>query len=208
VIARILSVGLTGGIACGKSVVTRDLGRFGAIILDADEIAHKLLEPGGAGYGPVVNQFGREILDDRGRIQRRALAARVFADPRERWALNGIMHPLVIQEEERLHREIRLLGEDRIVVTDAALLFETGTQRRFDRVVVVHCPPEEQLRRLMERDGMSREDAAARIQSQMDIREKVKLGDYDIETTGDEGETQRKTRELFDTLKKDLEDKP
>ena len=93
-IPRILSVGLTGGIACGKSVVTRELGRLGAIILDADEMVHKLMEPGGAAFQPVVDRFGVEILDSRKHIDRAVLGRRVFADPRERWALNGIVHPL------------------------------------------------------------------------------------------------------------------
>lgn len=204
-LARILKVGLTGGIACGKSVVTGELGGLGAIVLNADTIAHKLMEPGGAAYEPVVQRFGREILDARGQVDRRVLGARVFADPRERWALNGIVHPLVIQEEERLHQEIRLLGEDRLVVTDAALLFEAGAHQRFDRLVVVYCSRDEQLRRLQERDGLGRDEATLRIEAQMPVEQKVKLAHYTIETSGTEEDTRRKARELFDRLRADLE---
>jgi dephospho-CoA kinase len=203
-IPRILSVGLTGGIACGKSVVTRELANLGAIILDADEMVHKLLEPGGAGFEPVVERFGREILDERGRIDRAALGRRVFADPRERWALNGIVHPLVMEEEERLLREIQLLGNDQLVITDAALIVETGAHKRFDRLVVVYCAPETQLERLMQRDRMSRDDALARIQSQMSAEEKIPLADYTVPTDGTEAETLERTRELFGQLQKDM----
>jgi dephospho-CoA kinase len=207
VIARILSVGLTGGIASGKSIVTRELGRLGAIIIDADEIVHKLLGPGGAAFGPVLERFGREILDDEGRIDRRVLGKRVFADPRDRWALNGIVHPLVLKEEERLHSEIRLLAEDRVVVTDAALLVESGTHKRFDRLVVVWCSVEEQLRRLATRDGIGREAAMLRIGTQMPAAEKVKLAHYTIETTGSEDDTRAQARALFAKLQADLEAK-
>jgi dephospho-CoA kinase len=203
-IPRILSVGLTGGIACGKSVITRELGNLGAIILDADEMVHKLLEPGGAAFQPVVDRFGTEILDERGRIDRARLGKRIFADPRERWALNGIVHPLVMQEEERLLREIQLLGNDQLVVTDAALIVETGSHKRFDRLVVVYCSPETQLQRLMQRDGMSREEALARIQAQMPAEEKIPLADYTVQTDGTEEETVQRARELFGQLQKDL----
>lgn len=206
-IARTLAVGLTGGIACGKSVVTRELARLGAIVLDADEIAHKLMQPGGPAYGPVVERFGREILGPRGAIDRAVLGRRVFADPRERWALNGIVHPLVVQEEERLHQEIRLLGDDRIVVTDAALLIEAGTHKRFDKLVVVHCSREEQIRRLGHRDGLGRDEALLRIEAQMPVEEKVRLADYAIETLGTEDDTRQQAAELFRALQADLERK-
>lgn len=205
-IPRILSVGLTGGIACGKSVVTRELGRLGAIILDADEMVHKLMEPGGAAFQPVVDRFGVEILDSRKHIDRAVLGRRVFADPRERWALNGIVHPLVMQEEERLLREIQLLGEDRLVITDAALIVESGAHKRFDRLVVVYCSPEQQLLRLMEREHLNRDEALQRIQSQMPAEEKVALADYTVETDGTEEETREKTRQLFGRLRADMTD--
>lgn len=206
-IARILSVGVTGGIASGKSLVTRELGLLGAIIIDADEIVHKLLRPGGAAYAPVLERFGREILDGEGSIDRRVLGQRVFADPRDRWALNGIVHPLVLKEEERLHQEIRLFAEDRVVVTDAALLVESGTHKRFDRLVVVWCSVEEQLRRLAARDGIGREEALLRIGAQMPAAEKVKLAHYTIETTGREDDTREQARALFTKLRADLEAK-
>ena len=206
-IARILSVGLTGGIASGKSLVTRELGRLGAIIIDADEIVHKLMRPGGAAYAPVLERFGREILDQEGSIDRRVLGKRVFADPRDRWALNGIVHPLVLKEEERLHSEIRLLAEDRVVVTDAALLVESGTHKRFDRLVVVWCSVEEQLRRLATRDGMAREEAMLRIGAQMPAAEKVKLAHYTLETSGSVDHTREQARALFAKLQADLDAK-
>lgn len=203
-IPRILSVGLTGGIACGKSLVTCELGRLGAIILDADEMVHKLLGPGGAACQPVVERFGEDILDSRGRIDRALLGRRVFADPRERWALNGIVHPLVMQEEERLLREIQLLGEDQLVITDAALIVESGAHKRFDRLVVVFCSPENQLQRLMERDQLPQHQALSRIQSQMTAEEKIALADYTVETDGSEKETLDQARQLYRKLQGDM----
>jgi dephospho-CoA kinase len=203
-IPRILSVGLTGGIACGKSVVTRELARLGAIILDADEMVHKLMEHGGAAFQPVVERFGENILDSRRRIDRAALGRRVFADPRERWALNGIVHPLVMQEEERLLREIQLLGEDQMVITDAALIVESGAHKRFDRLVVVYCSPKQQLLRLMQRDRLNREEALQRIESQMSAEKKIVLADYTVETGGSEEEAREKTGELYRRLRDDM----
>lgn len=199
-IPRILSVGLTGGIACGKSIVTREFGRLGVIILDADEMVHKLLEPGGEAFQPVVERFGDQIVNDRGRIDRAALGKRVFADPRDRWALNGIVHPLVMREEERLLREIQLLGDTQVVITDAALIIETGEHKRFDCLVVVHCSDEQQLERLMDRDHLERDEALQRIHAQMPVDEKVALADYEIDTSGSEEETISQTRALFATL--------
>ncbi len=199
-IARVLSVGLTGGIACGKSIVTRELGRLGAIILDADEMVHKLLQPGGAAFQPVVDRFGDRILDARGRIDRAVLGERVFADPRERWALNGIIHPLVMREEERLLREIQLLGDTQVVITDAALIVETGQHKRFDCLVVVHCADKQQLERLMKRDHLERAEALQRIRAQMPVKEKLALADYDIDTSGTKEDTLTQTRALYKTL--------
>ena len=111
-----------------------------------------------------------------------------------------------MQEEERLLREIQLLGEDRVVITDAALIVESGAHKRFDRLVVVYCSPEQQLLRLMERGQLNRDEALQRIQSQMPAEEKIALADYTVETGGTEEETREKTRELFRRLRADMTD--
>jgi dephospho-CoA kinase len=196
-----LKVGLTGGIACGKSHVLRRLAERGVPTLDLDSVAHELMEPGGAAYDEVVAAFGRTILGTDRRIDRKTLGARVFADPVAREQLNAIVHPMVRAEEGRR----AALHEGRgapVFVTDAALLVETGLHLRFDRLVVVHCSPEEQLRRLRARDGLTEEAAATRLVAQMPIEEKRGFGHWRVDTTGTVAETNAKSdvllRELTD----------
>ena len=190
-----LRVGLTGGIACGKSHVLRRLAERGIPTLDLDSVAHEVMEPGGAAHGEVVAAFGRAILGTDGRIDREALGARVFADPGAREQLNAIVHPKVRAEERRR----AALHADRgapVFVTDAALLVETGLHLRFDRLVVVHCAPQEQLRRLRARDGLTEEAAAARLLAQMPIEEKRGFGHWRLDTSGTVAETNAKADAL------------
>ncbi len=190
-----LKVGLTGGIACGKSHVLRRLAERGVPTLDLDSVAHEVMEPGGAAHDEVVAAFGRAILGTDGRIDRKALGARVFADPGAREQLNAIVHPKVRAEERRR----AALHADRgapVFVTDAALLVETGLHLRFDRLVVVHCAPDEQLRRLRARDGLTEEAAAARLLAQMPIEEKRGFGHWRLDTSGTVAETNAKADAL------------
>jgi dephospho-CoA kinase len=195
-----LRVGLTGGIACGKSQVLRRLAEGGVPTLDLDSVAHELMEPGGAAYEEVVAAFGGATLGPDGRVDRQALGARVFADPEARARLNAIVHPKVRAEEAR--RAALHSGRGALFVTDAALLVETGLHLRFDRLVVVHCAAEEQRRRLRARDGLTEEAATARLQAQMPIDEKRAFGHWRLDTSGTVAETNAKAdrlaRELAD----------
>lgn len=196
-----LRVGLTGGIACGKSQVLRRLAERGVPTLDLDSVAHELMEPGGAAYDEVVAVFGRPILGTDERIDRKALGARVFADPAARARLNAIVHPKVRAEEGR--RAALHAGRGASVfLTDAALLVESGLHLRFDRLVVVHCAPDQQLRRLRARDGLTEEAAATRLRAQMPIEEKRGFGHWRLDTSGTLAETNVKAdllaRELAD----------
>jgi dephospho-CoA kinase len=183
-----LRIGLTGGIACGKSQVLSRLAQAGFHTLDLDRIAHEVMAPGGAAYEDVIAAFGPEILEPSGAIDRRALAALVFRDDDARERLNRIVHPRVWSEEAGY--AARWSGEaGSVVVTDAALLVESGLHLRFDRLVVVHCPPEVQLRRLMARDGIDEEAAAARLRAQMPIVEKRRYGHFEVATAGSLEET-------------------
>jgi dephospho-CoA kinase len=194
-----LRVGLTGGIACGKSRVLRRLGEHGLATLDLDSVSHQLLEPEGAAYAPVVAAFGEGILGRDRRVDRKALGARVFGNEAARERLNAIVHPKVRDEEARRAAAHAASGGT-VFVTDAALLVETGVHLRFDRLVVVHCPPEEQLRRLMTRDGISREAARARVGAQMPIAEKRGFGHWQLETSGPLSATDRKADALAGEL--------
>ena len=188
--ATSLMVGLTGGIACGKSHATRAFGELGAYIIDADAIAHELIHSEGPAYKEIVDCFGPGILDAVQEIDRKKLGAIIFHDAGSRRKLNSILHPRIIEEEGRRSAEIQSQCGNCIIIVDAALMIETGYHTRFDKLVVVHCKPELQLHRLMSRDGLDFEDAQARIDAQMPISEKLKLADYIIETSG----TYRQTR--------------
>jgi dephospho-CoA kinase len=194
-----LRVGLTGGIACGKSAVLRRLSEAGFQTLDLDSVVHELLMPGGRAYGPVVEAFGAEFVQKAGTIDRKALGTFVFADEAQRRRLNAIVHPLVRVEEARR----AALGAETagVFVTDAALLVESGGHLRFDRLVVVYCPVEEQLRRLRARDGLSEADARARIESQMPLDEKRGYAHIEINTSGPSEETALRAGELAETLR-------
>ncbi|HZN03160.1 MAG TPA: dephospho-CoA kinase [Candidatus Polarisedimenticolia bacterium] len=205
----ILRVGLTGGIATGKTTVARHFAGWGATVIDADRLARELVEPGAAGYAPVVQEFGPGIVAPDGRIDRAALARIVFADPARRARLEAILHPLIFAAEEAALDRLAasppeiVAGNAGIAVVNAALLVEAGTWRNYQRLVVVHCDEAVQVGRLMQRDGMGRDDAQARVRAQMPTREKLKLAHYAIDTSGSEAETEARTRDVFAALLRD-----
>ena len=183
-----IRVGLTGGIACGKSRVVRRLAAAGLHTLDLDEVAREVIAPGGAAHREVVEAFGPAVVGKDGAVDRKALAAVVFADPAARARLNAITHPRIRAEEER-RLSARGRPADAVSVTDAALLVESGIHLRFDRLVVVHCEPEQQLRRLMARDGIDERAAEARLAAQMPVREKRRYAHLAVDATGTLEET-------------------
>lgn len=195
-----LKVGLTGGIASGKTYVVSLLREFGCDVLDADATAHRVMEPGQPAYAEIVAHFGAQIVDEAGRIDRGRLGAIVFADPRERAVLNGIVHPRVYEAQAKWLADLEAQKPQAIAVIDAALIIETGSWRRFDRIVVVHCEPEIQLARLMARNGLSREAAEARIAAQMPTIEKLRFADYTIDTSVGFDDTCCQVESLFAQL--------
>jgi len=201
----ILRVGLTGGIATGKTTVGRIFSTLGATILDADDIAHRLIEKGSPAYAPVVAAFGEEILRTDGSIDRARLGRIIFADAARRAGLEAILHPLIRAEEARLVDLLADTGQGRIAVSNAALLIETGFYRDYHRVVLVHCSPEAQLERILKRDALSKEEALSRIAAQMDAREKLKVAHYAIDTTPGFAATETRARAVFRHLQHDLQ---
>lgn len=205
----ILRVGLTGGIATGKTTVARHFESWGATVVDADRLARDLVEPGAAGYAPVVAEFGPGVVAPDGRIDRPALARIVFADPSRRARLEGILHPLIFAAEEAALDRLAasppevVSGNAGIAVVNAALLVEAGTWRNYQRLVVVHCDESVQVSRLMLRDRMTREDALARVRAQTPTREKLKLAHYAIDTSGSEAQTEERSRDVFAALLRD-----
>ena len=198
-----LRVGLTGGIASGKSTVAGFLSDYGAYVIDADQLVHRALELDSPTYTEIVNRFGSGILDDQRHIVRARLAELVFTQPVELQALNAIVHPLVRTESERLFNECARTGSAKIVVFEAALLVETGSHRDYDSLIVVSCSKDAQLRRLHYR-GMSETDALARINSQATLKEKLSVADHIIETEGAHEETRLQTEVIYKTLLKEL----
>src|SRR3989441_3871369 len=169
----VLRVGLTGGIAAGKTTVGGIFATLGATILDADEIAHRQVEKGAPAYEPVARAFGEEILTPDGAINRSRLGRIIFSDPEKRAVLESILHPLIRKEEATLVELLADTGQGRIAVSNAALLIETGFYRDYHRVVVVHCAPEVQLDRIIKRDALTEDEARARVAAQMDTKEKL-----------------------------------
>jgi dephospho-CoA kinase len=197
----VLRVGLTGGIASGKSVVLRRLSEAGLLTLDLDHVAHELMAQGGAAYGEVVAAFGPRILRPDATIDRQRLGRIVFADDAARERLNAIVHPLVRAQEAL--REAALADEPgAVMVTDGALLVETGAHLRFDRLVVAHCPPWLQLERLLARDGLAPDDARARIAAQMPNEERLRYAHLRVNTEGAIEETRRGADLVVDELRR------
>jgi dephospho-CoA kinase len=196
-----LIVGLTGGIASGKSLVTRVFRDLGAHVIDADKIVHNLLAPGQDAYREVSQHFGPDIRLPDGSIDRRKLGDIVFNHPGERAWLNQCIHPRVFEAYNAQVRHICEREPDAIVVLDAALLIETGYHKHMGKLIVVYASQQDQVNRLMARDRFTLEQAIARISSQMPLDEKRAYADHVIENTGTREETELQAREIFAKLK-------
>lgn len=197
-----LKIGLTGGIATGKSHVLSRLRESGCETMDADLAAHRLIEPGQPAFQEIVDHFGPKVLDSAGRIDRARLGAIVFSDEGQRAKLNSIVHPRVFAAQEKWFAELEGRDPDAIVVVDAALMIETGSYRRYDKVIVVYCREELQLQRLMARSNLTREEAMARISAQMTSAEKLKYADYRIDTSDGFEETNLQVESLYSELRR------
>lgn len=196
-----LRVGLTGGLASGKSFAGEALERLGCHLIQADELGHEVLLPSGAAYKDVVREFGDRILDPKGAIDRHRLAAEVFNRPDRLAVLNGLVHPSVIRREEELMREIAARDPHGIAVFEAAILIEAGSHKRFDKLILAVCGRDQQIERAIER-GLTREEALARIERQMPLEEKRKYADYVVDTSGTKDDTLRQVKEIYDCLRR------
>jgi len=188
-----LNVGLTGGIACGKSTVSRMLAARGAAIVDADLIARDVVRPGQPALAEVRAAFGAEVFAEDGTLDRKRLGAVVFADEASRKRLEGILHPRIREEIARQMLAWNRTEPERLVVVDIPLMYESGLDKRyaFEDILVVYVPRRVQLERLMRRDGLSLEEAERRIDAQLSIEKKRELADVVIDNSGDLAETER-----------------
>ncbi len=201
---RFLLVGLTGSIATGKSTVSRMFAHLSARVIDADLLAREVVMPGQAAHARIVEEFGPQVIQEDGSLDRKALGALVFADAAKRKRLEEITHPAIGARRQRILSVLDEEAFEGVVMWDAALLFEGGGAATMDRVVVVYADQETELRRLMERDGLSDADARARIASQMPVAEKAKLADHVIDNSGTREGTERQVRAVYGALLAEL----
>jgi len=196
-----LRVGLTGGLASGKSTVAALFRNLGAFHLDADRIAHELLAPGGGAEAEVVARFGRGIVGSGEAIDRKALAAIVFADPKSLADLNALVHPKVREEiARRVASEASSPAAAPVALVDAALLVESGMHRDLDALVVVTCRDTTQIARAVARGGLTEEEARARVDAQAPLADKLAAADYVIDNEGSLEDTKRQVRDVWEAL--------
>lgn len=196
-----LTVGLTGGLASGKSFVGRELERLGCLLIQADKLGHDVLAPGAETYDAVVAEFGREILRPDGSIDRRRLGAIVFDSPERLALLNGLVHPPVRARQKAILDAFRERAPNGIAVVEAAILIETGGYRHFDRLIVAICSEEQQIARALDRDGLTREEVIARMSRQIPLSQKAAFADFVIDTSGTKEETLEQTRAVYRSLR-------
>jgi len=203
-----LLVGLTGGIATGKSTVSAMFRALGCVIIDADLLAREVVEPGEPALAEIVRDFGPGVLRPDGRLDRQALGAVVFVDAERRRRLEGITHPRIRERFARRLETLAAEGFAGVVIFDAAVLVESGNWKTMDRLVVVVADDATQIARLQDRDGMSREEAVRRVDCQMPLSDKVKLAHYVIDNSGDRAATETQVRNVHAALRAELAARP
>ena len=201
-----LKVGLTGGIATGKSLVASMFAELGAHIIDADSIGHELMAPDGPAYDEIVKRFGTEILNPDKTVNRAKLAELAFDQRRPRiYELNSLLHPGIILRYEKRMEEIGAREANAIVMLEAALLLEAGLRRRFDRIIVVSCKPQQRIERWEKRlhvdADTARREVTRRMMAQAPDEAKIQAADYVIDNSGSIEETRTQVEKVFATLR-------
>jgi dephospho-CoA kinase len=199
---KVMLLAVTGGIATGKSTVSRILEELGAPLIDFDLLARQVVEPGKPAWKEIVDYFGKEVVQEDGRIDRKRLSEVVFQDVEKRKKLEGITHPRIFEEFYRQVNEIASKDPDAIIQAGIPLLIELSLQHRFDKVLLVYAPQETQIDRLMKRDQISREAAKNILKAQMPIDEKLRLADFVIHNEGSLEETRKQVEAVWQELKK------
>jgi len=190
-------VGLTGGVATGKSTVAKMFEQCGAVVIDADELAHEVIKPGTPAWRAIVTLFGKTMLNQDRSLNRQALGNIVFRNRTKRRQLERIIHPRVAREQARLTKQAARIDPTAVVIYDVPLLFEAGIDKRVDKTLVVTADRETQLARLKKRNGLSRVEAIRRIRSQMPLSKKVRLADIVIDGTLSRQNAMKAVRRIF-----------
>lgn len=193
-------VGLTGGIASGKSTVSGMFRDLGVPVIDADVIAREVVAPGSRALGAIVDAFGEEVLTDEKSLNRARLGEIVFSDPAKKKVLERILHPEIIAEQDRRLRDLGREGRTPVAIVDAAVMIESGSWKRFDSIVVVDCDESQQISRLRQRNAMDEEEAVRRVNAQMPLSEKVKYANHVIDNRGSIDDTRKQVEELKKVL--------
>lgn len=196
-----LKVGLTGSIAVGKTYVCEVFRELGAYVLDADQTAREMVAPETEGLRKIVENFGEEVLQANGELDRAKLGSIVFQNEQKRQLLNSVVHPLVIEAQNDWLQAVERENPQAICIIDAALMIESGGYKRFDKLIVVFCEPDIQLKRLMLRNNLTESEALQRINSQMPQAEKKRYADFLIDTTDSFEASRQRTIEVFEQLK-------
>jgi len=196
-----LRVGLTGGIASGKSTVGRMLGELGCRVIDSDRITRQLFEAGSPVNAAVAEAFGPRVVASDGTIDRKILGELVFENTELRQKLNSIVHPAINQRQSEFLAQAAAEDSHAIGIVEAALIVEVGTYRNYDKVIVVTCSPKIQRERLRERSGLTPQQIETRIASQMPLEEKIKVADFVIDNSGDIGKTRQQVEEVYRQLR-------
>jgi dephospho-CoA kinase len=194
-------LGLTGNIASGKSAAAKIFEELGCYTIDADSISRIVMQPGGAAYDGVVELFGSDVVTSDSSLDRGKIRKLVFDNPEMRKKLEAVVHPAIAEYERREVGRIKGSDDKAIIITQAAVTIEAGTYKRFDRMIVVYTDPETQLARVMQRDGISEEDAKKIIAAQMPIEEKLKYADYVIDNSGDMDSLRKEVERVCDLIK-------
>ena len=196
-----LKVGLTGGIASGKSTVGRMFGELGCRVIDSDLITRKLFEVGDPVNAGVAAAFGSSVVVSDGGIDRRILGELIFKNPELRQKLNSLVHPAIKKRQADWLARLAVEDSHSIGIVEAALMIEVGTYKDYDKVIVVKCSPDVQRKRLRERSGLTPEQIESRIASQMPIEEKLKVADFVIDNSADPGTTRQQVQEVYRQLR-------
>ncbi len=200
-----LLVGLSGGIATGKSVVTQVLKELGCYIFKADLVAHQLIAPQKPAWEKIVARFGPSILKPDTTINRAKLGSIVFSDEEERLFINNLLHPLVFKKKEEVIIKLNTAGLYKIFISEAALTIEAGYSKYFDKIIITHCKKNIQIERLIKRDRVNQTEALKKIDSQMPSEQKLKYADYTIDTSGTLEKTIEQSEKVFRILMSDFE---
>jgi dephospho-CoA kinase len=193
-------IGLTGGIGSGKSLAASLFRDLGARVIDADILCRELVLPKRPAWKAIVEQFGSDILQDDERLDRKKISSLIFTDPAKKLALESILHPKVFEEERRRYQRVQEGDPDAVVIVDAAMLIESGNHKNMDKVIVVRSRLEDQIERVVKRNGWSREQVIDRLNSQMSVEEKLLHADIVIENDGDLAHLRDSVSKIFKNL--------